>query len=471
MGFSYDQLSTYINEMRDAAIDSTMHILGYGGSTSGGFDGGNPPVRVTPLGGHYEGSTMVQGGQVTDPTGQFAGTIVIPPGWPFHDLPSMVDYYNNAITELFADWWQMPRPDEFDGLVSSAQNAAHLLAFQAQLNAGPGCAQFGANGALASIDTMNQYLSNFNGAAMRTFVANYGNRLPLVTHSQDAVACMVWSTVAGEREIWKRTRESIAEIGGQGLAAMKSADGGGGSGVKAVLNVVGAVAVIAAPFTAGASEVAAAGIAAVGTVLQTSSDFVDDAGPEPVPLGGATPLDVLANIGKALDDLSDQITQEELGISRSMTKIDGLLDGGSAGDFTMANPGILVDDDAGDFRTGGELKADWDTLRWIADEVMPQITQQYKGAIASLEDCQTSDPFARPGGIGLSSLGPYLDWNSVVASLRLAVVQSKNQLDLVAEHLHLVADDFQQTDAEISAELEGHTKEVEDTVYGKAGLP
>ena len=103
-----------------------------------------------------------------------------------------------------------------------------LLAFQAQLNAGPGCAQFGANGALASIDTMNQYLSNFNGAAIRTFVANYGNRLPLVTHSQDAVACLVWSTVAGEREIWKRTRESIAEIAGQGLAAMKAADGGGG---------------------------------------------------------------------------------------------------------------------------------------------------------------------------------------------------------------------------------------------------
>ena len=45
--------------------------LGIGGSVSGGFDGGSPPVRITPLGGHYEGSSFVNGGRVTDPTGQY----------------------------------------------------------------------------------------------------------------------------------------------------------------------------------------------------------------------------------------------------------------------------------------------------------------------------------------------------------------------------------------------------------------
>ncbi len=463
MGFSYDQLSTYINEMRDAAIDSTMHLLGYGGSTSSGFDGGNPPVRVTPLGGHYEGSTMVQGGQVTDPTGQYVGTIVIPPGWPFHDLPSMVDYYNNAISELFDDWWQMPRPDEFDAIKGSARQAAHLLAYQAQTNAGPGCAEFGANGELSNITTMQQYLSNFNGAAIRTFMANYANRLPLVTASQDAVACMVWTGVAGEQQIWVRTRESVASIAGTGLEAMKAADGGGGSGLKAVLNVVGAVAVIAAPFTGGASVALSGGIAAVGTVLQTSSDFIDDSGPKEVPLGGSTPLDVIANIRGALEDLSDQISQEELGIAHSMEKIDGLLD---SPDFNMSNPVILTNTNAADYRTADETKVDWDTLRWIADDIMPKVVKQYQDAVYALDDCQTSSPFERPGGLGMSSVGPYLDWNSCVASLRLAIVQSKNQLNLVTEHLHLVADDFQQTDAEISAELAAHTAEVEKTVYG-----
>ena len=115
MGYSFDNMATYINEMRDAAIESTMHLLGIGGTVDGGFDGGNPPVRVSPLGGHYEGSTMVQGGQVTDPTGQYVATIPIGPEWPFHDLPSMVAYYNNAITELFQDWWQSPRPEGFEG--------------------------------------------------------------------------------------------------------------------------------------------------------------------------------------------------------------------------------------------------------------------------------------------------------------------------------------------------------------------
>ncbi len=462
-GYSYDNLSTYINEMRDAAVDSTMHLLGYGGSTTEGYSGGSPPVNVSPLGSHYEGSTMVHGGQVTDPTGQYQGALVIPPGWPFHDLPSMIDYYNTAISELFDDWWQMPRPDEFDGVKGSARQAAHLLAYQAQTNAGPGCAEFGANGELSNITTMQQYLSNFNGAAIRTFMANYANRLPLVTASQDAVACMVWTGVAGEQQIWVRTRESIANIAGSGLEAMKAADGGGGSGIKAVLNVVGAVAVIAAPFTGGASVALSGGIAAVGTVLQTTSDFIDDSGPKEIALGGSTPLDVIANIRGALEDLSEQISQEELGIASSMEKIDGLLD---SPDFNMSNPAILTNTNAADFRTADETKVDWDTLRWIADEIMPKVVKQYQDAVYALDDCQTSAPFERPGGIGMSSLGPYLDWNSCIASLRLAIVQSKNQLNLVTEHLHLVADDFQQTDAQISAELEAHTAEVEETVYG-----
>jgi hypothetical protein len=463
-GYSYDNLSTYINEMRDAAVDATMHLLGYGGSTTEGYSGGSPPVSVSPLGSHYEGSTLVHGGQVTDPTGQLASSLVIPPGWPFHDLPSMIEYYNTEISALFDDWWQMPRPDEFDAIKGSARQAAHLLAYQAQTTAGPGCAEFGANGELSNITTMQQYLSNFNGAAIRTFMANYANRLPLVTASQDAVACMVWTAVAGEQQIWVKTRESIANIAGSGLEAMKASDGGGGSGgVKALLNVVGAVAVIAAPFTGGASVTLSGGIAAVGTVLQTTSDFIDDSGPKEIPLGGSTPVEVIANIKVALDALSDQISQEELGIASSMEKIDALLD---SPDFNMSNPAILTNTNAADFRTADETKVDWDTLRWIADEIMPKVVKQYQDAVYALDDCQESAPFERPSGIGMSSLGPYLDWNSLVASLRLAIVQSKNQLNLVTEHLHLVADDFQQTDAEISAELEAHTAEVKETVYG-----
>jgi hypothetical protein len=463
VAYSYDNLSTYINEMRDAAVDATMHLLGYGGSTTEGYSGGSPPVNVSPLGSHYEGSTMVHGGQVTDPTGQYAAAIVIPPGWPFHDLQSMIDYYNKEITELFQDWWQMPRPDEFDAIKASARQAAHLLAYQAQTNAGPGCAEFGANPELSNITTMQQYLSNFNGAAIRTFMANYANRLPLVTASQDAVACMVWTGVAGEQQIWVKTRESIANIAGSGLEAMKACDDGGGSGVKAVLNVVGAVAVIAAPFTGGASATLAGGIAAVGTVLQTTSDFIENSGPKEVALGGSTPIEVISNIRGALEDLSDQISKEELGIASSMEKIDGLLD---SPDFNMSNPAILTNTNAADYRTADETKVDWDTLRWIADDIMPKVVKQYQDAVYALDDCQNSGPFERPGGLGMSSLGPYLDWNSCVASLRLAIVQSKNQLNLVTEHLHLVADDFQQTDAQISAELEAHAKEVEQTVYG-----
>jgi hypothetical protein len=463
-GYSYDNLSTYINDMRDAAVDATMHLLGYGGSTTEGYSGGNPPVNVTPLGSRYEGSTMVHGGQVTDPTGQYASTIVIPPGWPFHDLPSMIDYYNNEITELFSDWWQMPRPDEFDAIKGSARQAAHLLAYDAETDAGPGCAPFGANIELSNISTMNLYLSNFDGAAIRTFVANYGTRLPLVVNGQDAAACMIWTAVAGEQKIWEETRQSIANIAGEGLAAMKASDDGGGGGVGAVLTVVGAVALIAAPFTGGTSVVGA--VNAVGVVLQTASAFVPKGDQKPVPLGGSTPIEVISNIRGALDQLSDDISKEELGIANSMEQIKELITGDQSASFNMSTPSILQDESAGSYRTADDTKVRTETLLWIADTVMPTVTQQFKGAIAALEDCQNSGPFERPSGIGLSSLGPYLDWNSLVATLRLAIVQSKNQLDLVSERLVHVADDFDQTDAQISEELAQHTREVDQTVYG-----
>src|SRR3954466_14507702 len=135
-----------LNGMRDAAIESTMHLLGIGGTVDGGFNGGTPAVNITPLGGHYEGSSFVAGGQVTDPTGQYVATFHVPPGWPFHDLPSMVDYYDNRINEIFKDWWQIPQDRDFEALVAQCGNGAKLLATDAQLDPGKGSASpFGAN--------------------------------------------------------------------------------------------------------------------------------------------------------------------------------------------------------------------------------------------------------------------------------------------------------------------------------------
>jgi hypothetical protein len=89
VAYSYDSLSTCLITMVDEAVSSTMHLNGYGGTTTEGLDGGNPPAEVAPLGGRDEGSTFVPGGRVTDPTGQCERVVVFNPGWPFHDIPSM----------------------------------------------------------------------------------------------------------------------------------------------------------------------------------------------------------------------------------------------------------------------------------------------------------------------------------------------------------------------------------------------
>ena len=69
---------------------------------------------------------------------------------------------------------------------------------------------------------------------------------------------------------------------------------------------------------------------------------------------------------------------------------------------------------------------------------------------------------AAVAGSARDGYGAYLDWTSLKATLRLAILKSTEQeLDRVADHLEIVADDFEKTDAQIRAELEAHAEQVD----------
>jgi hypothetical protein len=464
VGNSFFTMGDSLIGMRDAAIESTMHLLGIGGSVHGGFDGGNPPVRITPLGGRYEGSTFVNGGQVTDPTGQYAAAFYVGPGWPFHDLPSMVKYYDDRIDQLFQDWWQIPQDRDFAGLVSQMGEGARLLATDAQLDPSQGSASpFGANADLSQIATIQQQIGRFDGAAMQAFAANYANRLPIVVDGQDAVACFLWLGAAGEQEIWKRAMQGVADIAAQGRTAMETCDDGGGD-ASAVLSVAGALASVVG-LVPGLGTGVSIGIKLASTALSTAAKFAPKA-PETVPLGADNPLSVLDHIEGALKKLSRQIADEEDELGRSMSKVQGLVTS-QAASFDIAAPPIYGDTNAGDFRTADDTRVHFGTLRTIARETMPLVASEIKKAAGQLDAGSSSEPWSRPASIGSGSLGPYADWESLKSTLVGILDNTSLELERAADHLEIVADDFDKTDAQIHADLDAHTAQItkEDEVH------
>jgi hypothetical protein len=450
--------------LRDAAIESTMHLLGIGGTVGGGFDGGNPPVRITPLGGHYEGSSFVNGGRVTDPTGQYEAAFYVGPEWPFHDLPSMVAYYDQRIDELFSDWWQIPQDRGFEGLVDQCGIGAQLLASDAQLEPGTGTANpFGANINLAQIATIQQQISRFDGAAMQTFAANYANRLPVVVDGQDAVACFLWLGVAGEQEIWKRAMQGIADIAAQGKTAMEQCDDGGGD-ASAVLYVASALASVIG-VVPGLGTGVSIGLKLAGTALGAASKFAPKP-PETVPLGAGNPIAVLDNIQGAIDKLKKQIADEEGELAERLSTVESLVHT-QLSSFDIAEPGIYQDTAAGDFRTADDTRVHFGTLHDIATDTMPLVAGEIRKAADQFSGASSSEPWSRPSGIGRGSSGAYPEWSSLKGTLTGILTNTAQELDRAADHLEIVANDFEKTDAQIQADLEAHTAQVdkEDEVH------
>lgn len=389
MGNSYFSMADSLNGMRDAAIESTMQLLGIGGSVDGGFDGGNPPGAGLATGRPLRGQLVRARRQGDRPDGPVRRHDPIGPEWPFHDLPSMVAYYNNRINELFDDWWRIPQDRAFQGLVAQCGHGAQLLASDANLDPDKGTASpFGANVNLSQIATIQQQIGRFDGAAMQAFAANYANRLPIVVDGQDAVASLLWLGAAGEQEIWKRAMQGVADIAAQGRTAM------------------------------------------------------------------------------ALKKLSRQIADEEDELARHLTQVQGVVTSQSAS-FDIAAPPIYDDTDPGDFRTADDTKVHFGTLRTIARQTMPMIAGELKKAAGQFDSGSSSGPWTRPAGIGSGSVGPFNEWDSLRATLVGILDNTSLEIDRAADHLEIVADDFEKTDAQIHKDLQAHATQVakEDEVH------
>lgn len=463
MGYSYDNLAGLIGEVVDEAINSIMYLHGFRGSTTEGWTGAGgsgEPVKITAIGGHYEGSEFVQGGQVTDQIHGWPDIVPIHPGYPFRDFPGMIEYFSKTINDLFMDWLMLPDPGRFQGAVDQMYVAAKGLAFNATLKPDPGDDGWGPNGQLASdLNLLDDKITPFNGDAMWTFKKNYTGRLETLVPAQDECASLLYVSARAEQVVWSKARESVAEVAGKAKEAMKEARGGGGAGLDVLFDVVGAVALILAPITGGASEAAEIGLTGVGVLLQTSAGYLPEEHEKKVALGADDPVGVVYNIHEALDGLKKQIRDAEDGISKKLSKATSIVSS-QPGSFDLGQPALLFDDDPAHFN---ELKVAGDVLRKLAghgglmSEISGQLDQANKAVVAGSDD---GSAWIRPTSITPSSQGPYFEFSSFALMTSGCIGSTATNLDHAAGVLMVVANDFDATDAKIRKDLTAQTDRI-----------
>ncbi len=465
MAYSFDNLSTYLINMVNEAINSTMHLNGYGGSTEQGFDGGNPPAKVSPLGGRYEGSSFVPGGRITDPTGTLASSIHFDPGWPFHDLQSMQDYYWKRVNELFEDWYWIPTPTPpgatpgFDGPIAGVRSTASDLSFQASTVATPGQDLFGGDPLLGSaLDDLDDALNGLDGDAIRAFRLRYAHPLKEVAASQQAIACAIWVAVRGEQEVWAKAHQAIADTAGQGVEAMKSAKGGGGGDLSVLLDVVGSVADIAGLFKPleGAVKI----VSTANSVIKTAFGHLPAKKPDNAPLHADTPIGVLDKLHDAIEKLKAQIKAEEEGIRAAMTTDQSTItDPLEARSFSLNTPALLSDTEGGDFKTANDVAIKFSDLKFAATQVMPILSNAFRHASHGLADVASSEAsWKRPAGIGLGETGPFPEVHTLASTLGGYLDANASNIDHAATILEVVARDFHKTEQQVTGDLQALQK-------------
>lgn len=276
--YSYDNLSVYVRNMTDEAINSAIDLAGWDGSVQDGFyafiGASGSRVHVAPLASTREHGVTFPGGQITDagydsgpneygqPLNMTLSNIAIAyGGGPYSNAQEMIDYFTNGIEDLFGPWYSLPVDGGFKDQITACRQAAVLLSPAAasagsdgDLDRTPDKAELNLHEKLNDLHLSSHDLKAANddhgGAAMDAFWSTIADPMQLVIPSQGVLAGLLEGLVAAEDDVWKKARDAVADIAGKGVEAMKSARGGGGD-LATVLKVLGALALVSAPFTGG----------------------------------------------------------------------------------------------------------------------------------------------------------------------------------------------------------------------------
>lgn len=232
-----------------------------------------------------------------------------------------------GLENVYNDFLDIPKPEDFSNMTSRLQTAMGKLATQGHTQdpVTNGSVASGHNPNLARVASSGDLLDDWTGRAAKTYNSAYADQFVPTASSQYAATSVLLNAINAEACVWATVRDDLDHISSDAIEKMKSAADKGGAEWAAALTI--AAAVVTIPFTGGASAIAmpavAAGLTVVGTGISLASDkgTVDEFG-----LAAGSSDEVKDSVHTVLSKLKRWIVTQEDKIHKAMVDTSNNID-------------------------------------------------------------------------------------------------------------------------------------------------
>lgn len=376
-----------------------------------------------------------------------------------HLQADVFDYWRKAIDDAFLHWEDFPSGDPLRWDKRGVLKGAAEIRVSAHNDDSTGEAS-GANVRLnADLTNLSNRTLQLNGEYAEAFNEKYVARLRPVLDNLHALTMVLAYSLAGEEELFRRTREQVAQVANDSLKAMQASGPKGGDDVtnlKILLIVVGAVcAGVSAAATGGASIPIVAKVAAslVGAGASASGGLLGalvkpPPEPDPIPLGAGHPKDVLTNLVNGLKEINTRIrTEEQTLVALLDATYQDAAPATSAGPFNIAKP-ELIGKHGTSVLDAHQVLVDNQTIAKITELWIPTIVSDLNACTAELTIGASG--WTRPAGIGLSTTGPWSSYSALQSGVASLVRDTATELTGSAESLQAAAADIGLSDEQVN---------------------
>lgn len=403
-----------------------------------------------------------------------------PPG----EAPKPADYahlqtdvfvhWRSEIDDVFRYWEDFPESEGLRYDVQAVLSGASEIRLRSSIDADSGSFVPGNSRLASDIANLMGRAGELNGNYAQAFHDAYLTKLQPNIDALHALTMVLAYALGGERELFQRTRQQVADIADEAEAAMLASapqTGKDGSALEVALIVVGSVAAGVAAIPSGGTSVAAtaAMIASfASTGASTASSLLSaletsPAEPEALRLGAGTPQGVLDKIRAALDEVDARIVAEEETLDELLSATTAATNG--PGVFNIAPPAVIDHTGTSVLDPEQDLIVDSTIIGSITELWIPTINGDLTACAAALDTSNLG--WNRPIIIGLGPSGPWPSYSALQAHVAALLADTAGELSRAGDSLQAAAAIIGLSDETTNAEFARQAEQIntEDVDY------
>lgn len=223
---------------------------------------------------------------------------------------------------IFDEWIGLPDPDLLDGGIDNIAAALSFLSAESYLThadakefAGGGGTSFNISG----IEPTAAFMQGWQSGTAISY-AQFASLFGPVTANLSMCAGVLRGAYEAEHAIWREARASVDELAHATIAALEKCLDKNPDDVALTLTVLGAVSsIVAVPFTAGGSLVAAYSFAAIGAATSLGGAFAPEDEEWKSTISGDTPREIVSSLMDKLTKLNEDIAAKETAVGEALT--------------------------------------------------------------------------------------------------------------------------------------------------------